>query len=142
MSEVDQRDVVPCDKQRILIVDDEKTIREVFTQVISYGLPECRIDVAINGAEAVESFRTIHHGLLLMDLKMPIMDGETAFHKIEEICKAENWEMPPVIFCTGYAPSEELRKIIANSQLHSLLHKPVTNDVLLQAISHHLQVGP
>jgi CheY-like chemotaxis protein len=134
MNTTDRQNSVPCDKQRLLIVDDESGIRNVFSKVLTCGLPHCRIDLAVNGAEAVDSFRTIHHGLLLMDLNMPVMDGEQAFYKIQEICEKEGWEMPAVVFCTGYNPSENVRKIVANSRIHCILHKPVSCDVLLEAL--------
>mgnify|MGYP001564990141 CR=1 FL=1 len=138
MNATDEQDRIPCNKQRLLIVDDENAIRAVFSRVLSYGLPHCRIDLAVNGAEAVDAFRAIHHGLLLMDLKMPVMDGEEAFCQIRDICEKEGWEMPAVVFCTGYNPSEGIRKIVANSRVHCLLHKPVSNDVLLEALKSRL----
>lgn len=125
---------LPCAARRILIVDDEKTIRDLFLQLMSYSLPQCRIDVAINGAEAVEAFRQVRHCVLLMDLKMPVMDGEKAFLEIQKLCEAENWAMPSVVFCTGYDPSDRLRSIIAGNPAHCVLRKPVTNEQLMDAI--------
>jgi CheY-like chemotaxis protein len=124
----------PPRSRRILIVEDEKSIRELFLQVISYGLPKCRVDVAVNGEEAVEEFREARHDVLLMDLKMPIMDGEQAFYEIEKICKAENWPMPSVVFCSGYAPSEVIRTLVAGNPAHCLLRKPVSSEQLMEAI--------
>lgn len=129
---------VPCNKNRILIVDDEKLIRQVFEQVLSYGLPNCRLDLAVNGAEAVEYFRTAHQGIVLMDLRMPVMDGETAFTEIQKICQAENWDMPSVVFCTGYNPSDKIRKAVANNRAHYLLLKPVSTDILLEVLKSKL----
>lgn len=134
----DQDGLVPCEKGRLLVVDDEKGIRLVFQQIVAYGLPDCRVDLAVNGAEAVEAFRAVHYSLVLMDLHMPVMDGETAFHKIQEICTTDGWEMPAVVFCTGYDPSPNLRQIVSNSDLHYLLRKPVANDVLVDVLRSRL----
>ncbi|MFC1498318.1 response regulator [Verrucomicrobiota bacterium] len=128
----------PCDKTRILIVDDEKMVREVFMRIMSFSLPDCRIDMAVNGAEAISSFREARHGVLLMDLRMPVMDGEEAFNKIEALCRENKWEIPAVIFCTGYVPSDDIQKIAENNRKHALLKKPVTNDVLIETIKSRL----
>ena len=44
---------------------------------------------------------------------MPIMNGEETFHETQAVCKEKNWEMPAVIFCTGYTPPESIREAIA-----------------------------
>lgn len=130
--------LAPCAPRRILVVDDEKAIRDVFSLVLSLGLPDSRIDLAINGAEAVNCFRDVHHAVLLMDLHMPIMDGETAFGEIEKICEEEKWQMPSVVFCTGYEPSNILRNMIDNNPDHCVLRKPVSNNILLSALKERL----
>ncbi len=135
------KQLVPCEKNRLLIVDDEPGIRSIFKQILSASLPGCVVDVATNGAEAIESFKTGHHTVLLMDLHMPVMDGETAFRKLEELCETENREMPSVVFCAGYEPSYELHKVIANSRRHFILRKPVTNEMLLDTIKVRLEMN-
>jgi CheY-like chemotaxis protein len=132
--------LTPCTPRRILVVDDEKAIRDVFSLVLSLSLPDCRIDMAINGSEAVNLFRDIHHSVLLMDLHMPVMDGEEAFSEIQEICKIENWQMPSIVFCTGYEPSNILRDKINNNPSHCVLRKPVKNNVLLDALRVRLEL--
>ncbi|OGV58847.1 MAG: hypothetical protein A2283_00685 [Lentisphaerae bacterium RIFOXYA12_FULL_48_11] len=125
--------ITECDKTRILVVDDQKTVRDVFKLLITYELPECRVDLAENGAEAVDLFKKEHDGILLMDLHMPVMDGQTAFHEIEKICMLEHCKMPAVLFCTGYQPPNGLNKVIENSE-HGLLLKPVSGDKLVAEI--------
>gem|GEM_PF-1939178 len=130
---------IPCNKGRLLIADDEKGIRSIFQQVVSYGMPNCRVDLAVNGLEAVESFRTNHQDVLLMDCCMPEMDGWTAFCKIQEICDKCQWEMPSVIFCTGYNPPSQLAQYLKDNSRHCLLLKPVRNEVLLKALSSRMK---
>ncbi|MBN2301242.1 MAG: response regulator [Lentisphaerae bacterium] len=130
----DSETIVPCSKGRLLIVDDEPGIRNVFGHILSNGLPNCLIELAVNGAEAVAAFSAVHHALILMDLHMPVMDGETAFYKIRDFCAEQKWEMPAVVFCTGYDPSLNLRKIVSSSESHYLLRKPVANDVLIEIL--------
>jgi CheY-like chemotaxis protein len=128
----------PCTPRRILIVDDEKAIRDVFQLVLTMGLPGCKADLAVNGAEAVSMFNDLHHELLLMDLHMPVMDGETAFYEIQKICDMNQWQMPSVVFCTGYEPSNMLKELIANQPAHCVLRKPVSNKILVDALKARL----
>ena len=130
--------VTPRDKGRILIVDDEKAIQRTFKVILSYELPEHKIDVADNGAEAVEAFGPEHHALLIMDLHMPVMSGQAAFSKIEQICKSRNWEMPSIVFCTGFAHPDMVKRVVDTNPLHCLLSKPVTSQTLLETVKSRL----
>jgi CheY-like chemotaxis protein len=124
--------------RRILIVDDELDICNLFVRIVKGDLPDCRVDMAVNGLEAVSTFREGHHSILLMDLHMPVMDGYTAFMEIQKLCAEENLEMPAVIFCTGYAPPLALEQFLAKTPRHCLLHKPASIEVLLRAIKARL----
>jgi CheY-like chemotaxis protein len=125
---------------RILVVDDEKNIRELFLALISLHLPKSRIDVAVNGTEAVELFRQTRPDIILMDIMMPVMNGEKAFVEIKRICSENKWQMPSVIFCTGYAPSDLIDMILKEDPRHCLLTKPVTNANLLKVIQERMPV--
>ncbi|MBN1671325.1 MAG: response regulator [Kiritimatiellae bacterium] len=126
------------DDLRILLVDDEEMIRSLFRMILSTALPEVQIDTAANGAEAVESFKALHPTLLVMDLNMPVMDGREAFKRIQETCSQEGRKMPPVIFCTGFAPPESIKKTVAETNQHVLLSKPVTEEALVEAVKKRL----
>ncbi len=134
-------DLVPCDTRRILIADDETPVREIFKMILAHGLPDCILDTAANGVEAVESFQKFHPGVLLMDMKMPLMDGQTAFYKIREACTEKKWAVPAVIFCTGFSPSPGVLSLTTPLGEYSLIRKPVPRDVLLDAIKKHLPIA-
>jgi len=70
--------------KKILIAEDEK-INRMYLEIILKDLP-VQIFWAVNGKEAVELFLE-HEGmdLVLMDIKMPLMDGEEATQRILEI---------------------------------------------------------
>ena len=116
------------------MVDDEESIRALFQVILAEELPGRRVDLAVNGQEALDSFRALHHAVLLMDLHMPVMDGHRAFCEIENLCRKGNWEMPAFVFCTGYAPPDELVNAIGGSSRHCLLFKPVSTDTLVGAV--------
>ncbi len=130
--------VVSRNKDRILLVDDEATIIKLFQMIISSALPGCEVETANNGKEALDLFAEHHHGCIVMDLHMPVMDGQTAFKEIIELSKRKGWEPPAVVFCTGFAPPDMVNRIVADSSLHCLLSKPVRGEVLVEAIRNRI----
>ncbi|MDP6525483.1 MAG: ATP-binding protein [Kiritimatiellia bacterium] len=123
-----------CDNQRVLIVDDEQGIQNSFKLLLLSAFPSLQIDLASNGEEACEAFREGRHAVLLMDLHMPVMDGYTAFREIERLSQDSQWEMPSVVFCTGYVPPHPVRDIVENQKKHHLLRKPVPCETLVETV--------
>ena len=70
---------------KVLIVDDEKLIRDVIKE---YLLEEnMEVIEASNGMEAIEKINNADINLIIMDIMMPGMDGYSAYKKIKEIKK-------------------------------------------------------
>jgi CheY-like chemotaxis protein len=128
----------PCDKSRLLLVDDEESIRFLFHMILCEELPQLDIDLAENGEAALNIFREKHHALLVMDLHMPVMDGRAAFEAIRETCEIRGWEVPCFVFCTGFVPSDDITKAVQGDNRHCLLTKPVTAEVLAETVSSRL----
>jgi len=122
------------ERARVLVVDDSEAIRTLFQVMLSMALPDVEIDTADNGQAAVEAFVRNRHSVLLLDLNMPVMDGPAAFRRIAEMCALHDWEMPRVVFCTGYAPPPMVRDIVDKPSRHRLLCKPVTEESLVQTV--------
>ena len=79
------KDQVSFEGQRILLVEDNHVNIIVTKKFLEkWGL---KVDVAINGLEAVNHARAIGYDLILMDLHMPLMDGFEATKKIREFNK-------------------------------------------------------
>ena len=72
----------PTRKRRILVVDDEKNIR--LTVQHSLIAADYEVDTASNGAEGLERFHDGHYDLILMDLRMPQMNGIEMLREIRE----------------------------------------------------------
>ncbi|MFT5114419.1 MAG: two-component system response regulator AlgR [Parasphingorhabdus sp.] len=82
---------------KILIVDDEQLARERLKQLVSGLRPEIELFEATNGREALFTVNATNPDLVLMDIRMPVMDGlESAMH----ISRMQN--PPPIIFTTAY----------------------------------------
>lgn len=127
------------DKPRILVVDDEPSIVNLFKLILENYIQDVPVDKASNGAEALEMFNAQRYDVIVMDLHMPIMDGQTAFLEIETICAKRGWRMPSVVFCTGYAPRDAVKKAISEGQRHTLLNKPVRSEILVNAVQTRLE---
>ena len=125
-------------KTRILVIDDETTIRETFQRCLESHFPEYEISFAANGAEGIDIFGVEPHDVIILDLKMPIMDGRKTFHEIEMICEDRSIDMPSVILCTGYMPSDEERALVEKNASCSLLLKPVNAETLAKAVENAL----
>lgn len=118
----------------ILIADDELMIRRLFGMIISSEFREALIEHAADGKEAVAKFSKGRFDLIVMDLQMPGQDGRESFFEIQRVCLANQWTIPPIIFCTGFTPSESLAGIIKDSSIHCLLRKPIKAENLLEAV--------
>jgi CheY-like chemotaxis protein len=87
------------EKKPILVVDDEKNIRLTLSQSLeSLGFP---IQTAVNGEEALQKLEEAEFGLLLLDLKMPGMDGMEVLHRVRD-----RWPTIPVIIITAHGTIE------------------------------------
>ena len=126
-------------KRKVLVVDDEPMVRTTFKLILSSEIPDMEIETAENGAEAYETFCDIRPNVLLMDLHMPVMDGEEAFDRIMKACDDNAWEKPSVVFCTGYDPSDRLREMVRNEPRHHVLNKPVDGKVIVDIVRSRLE---
>jgi len=83
-------------RPRILVVDDEASVRDVLSKTLS--LAEYEVEVAADGRSALERLKLMPYDLLITDLKMPGVDGLTL------IREARRYHPDlPVIVITGFS---------------------------------------
>lgn len=112
---------------RVLIVDDEKLARDRLRELLSDIGDYTVIGEAMNGNEAVEKTMELNPDILLMDIRMPGMDGlEAAMH----LMGSEN--PPSVIFTTAY-DQHALDAFEVNAVDYLL--KPIRKDRLANALA-------
>lgn len=133
--------LAPCREKSVLLVDDEELIIKHFSNFMNNAFPDASVEAARNGAEAVKRFEQGHHRLILLDCIMPGMNGEDAYAAIEKICEERDWQMPNIIFCTGFMPSEKIRELAEGGNSNHLLTKPISKEDLMTAISPFMNAG-
>ncbi|UZE94706.1 fused response regulator/phosphatase [Alkalimarinus alittae] len=115
----------------VLIVDDQRTNREILTWILKDLGHEC--DQAENGEEAVNIVKAKAPDLILMDVVMPVMDGYQATKEIKQHLGSQ---YVPVIFLTGLADKSTLIKCLESGG-DDFLSKPVDEIVLLAKMNAH-----
>ena len=92
----DERPGARSARKRVLVVDDEASIRDLLSKTLA--LAEYEVDTAGDGNAALDRMRTGGYDLLIADLKMPGMDGLTLIRQAKKI-KADL----PIIIITGFS---------------------------------------
>jgi osomolarity two-component system sensor histidine kinase TcsA len=93
------------------------------------GLGFAKVDVAIDGAEAVQKAKQnpLFYDLILMDISMPVLDGVAATMQIRELGLDT-----PIVAMTANALKEDVSSYLANG-MNDYVPKPVDRQVLLKA---------
>jgi two-component system, response regulator, stage 0 sporulation protein F len=86
-------------KAKILVIDDEESIRSLLDTILRRK--GYNVILADNGPNGLERFRKEHPDVIVLDLKMPGMDGLTV---LQEIRRADSSQ--PVIVLTGAGTPE------------------------------------
>lgn len=101
---------------RILIVDDQKGVRRLLEEL--FKKDGWDVSVAVDGAEAVEVAVQLQPDIILMDMKMPNMNGLEASQKIIEQCPDLC-----IIMMTAYGEMEVVRAAL-DSGVKKCITKP------------------
>jgi CheY-like chemotaxis protein len=131
-------DAVPLegDGERVLLVDDEASVRDVTRQTLrSHGY---EVEVAADGAEAVARFAEDPGSfeLVITDVMMPIMDGPATVHALRSI-RSE----VPIIATSGLDAAGYTGKVVTVGADH-VLAKPYTATALLALVRQVLDEHP
>jgi DNA-binding NarL/FixJ family response regulator len=111
---------------RVLIADDQDLVRHGLRMILELGGVEV-VGEAADGAAAVSAAIELHPDVVLMDLRMPVMDGIEATARIARATTAR------VIALTTFDTDEHVAKVIRAGAIGYLL-KDVTADGLLEAV--------
>ena len=116
--------------KRILIAEDNDSNFILMTYILKKYY---QFDRAKNGQEAVDMVEKNNYDLILMDIKMPVMDGMEATRLIKE--KQPNL---PIIALTANAFDSD-RQLALEAGCDEFLPKPISSDVCLKTISKFIE---
>lgn len=116
---------------KILIIDDEKGVREEFSSVLREKDHE--VDTAFNALEGIEKARAQSYDLIFLDVLMPKMEGREALEKLKQICKS------PVVVMSGYLPAHKEGEILKTGAF-ACLKKPLDLDKVWELIQKALEM--
>jgi two-component system, sensor histidine kinase and response regulator len=115
----------------VLLVEDNPVNQLVATRMLQ--LEGCEVDLAANGAEAVERALVRAYDLVLMDCHMPVMDGFEATRRLHERFDAST--RPPILALTASVLDED-REQCRRAGMDAALAKPLQRAALAAALSH------
>jgi excisionase family DNA binding protein len=118
------------DRPRVLVVDDEASIRELLSKTLA--LAEYEVDTAPDGRTAIERLRLGHYDLLIADLKMPGLDGLSLIREAKRL-KSDL----PVIIITGFSTESSAIEAV-NLGVAGYLTKPFRVPQVLAAAARAL----
>ena len=118
----------------VLVVDDNATNRMVAQSLVE--MFDCTSEAAEDGEEAVEAVRNGRFDLILMDIKMPRMDGVAATHAIRALPGALG--AIPIIALTANADPDDAAGYLA-AGMNGVVEKPMKPEQLLAALQQALE---
>jgi len=124
---------IKFNRQKVLVADDVQSNRLLLSEILSiYGL---NVLIALNGKEAISIAKNNDPDIILMDLRMPVMDGYEAIKVLKGNNRLKNI---PVIVLTASAmksTEEDIKKI----KCDGYIRKPVDRYELIAELKKYLK---
>jgi len=122
-------------RKKILVVDDEIDIVGWLKHFLTHSGYE--VAEAYDGIQALEAVRQDPPDLILLDLKMPRMDGRTTLRRLRE--RPETREIPIVLLSANPVSDETERAQMLSLGVRRFLQKPVTAEELVAEVQKQLR---
>lgn len=120
----------------ILLAEDSTESRQIIGHYLES--PDVQIDLAENGAVALEMFRLADYDVVLMDIQMPVFDGYRSMQEMRAWEQKQGLRRSPVIAMTAFADTEYVQKCL-RAGFDGYLTKPVQKEKLLAALRRHVR---
>lgn len=115
----------------VLVADDNRANAVLLSRML--GPSGIRLLIAHDGREAVDMYCQVRPDLVLMDMRMPILDGVEATREIRHLETERHWPRTPVIALTANAFAED-RALCTDAGMTGFLTKPLRKRDLLEAM--------
>ena len=109
---------------RILVVDDESSIRNTLREILEFE--KYQVDEAGDGMDALARVKQEDYDVVLMDIKMPKMDGMDALERLELLCPDL-----PVIMISGHANIDTAVEAVKKGAFDFISKPPDLNRLLI-----------
>jgi DNA-binding NtrC family response regulator len=109
---------------KILIIDDEKAIRKTMREILEYE--SYQVDEAENGIDGLNKLRDEHYDIVLLDIKMPKMDGMEVLEEAQKV----NPDVP-VIMISGHGTVESAVEAVKKGAFDFISKPPDLNRLLI-----------
>lgn len=120
-------------KQKLLIIDDELDMLQGLQRVLSYELQDVQVDISSQPQQALRMLQDKNHDLVLLDIRMPEMDG---LELLQEIKKIDPWIT--VLMMTAYSSIEVAVQSIKLGA-YDFISKPFEMEDLLRLLQKALE---
>jgi CheY-like chemotaxis protein/signal transduction histidine kinase len=127
-SQSQKKDDIPLENANILLVEDDKVNQKIMVLTLKKYVKS--IEVAQNGKEAIEKIGQKKYDLILMDIRMPFMNGYKTTRKIRETEAGTNLHVP-IIAVTANALEGDKEKCL-DAGMDDYMSKPLKTDDLLR----------
>ena len=118
---------------KILVVEDTYFNQMLVVEILKKHIQNVEIEVAENGKIALEKVKQQSFDLILMDIKMPVMDGYEATKRIRKFEKVTERNIP-ILAVTANALPEQLEKC-KDAGMNDHITKPIDEKILLEKIA-------
>lgn len=116
--------------KKILLIDDEKEIHSIIKEY--FPKDQYRLISAYDGLEGLMKCKNEEFDFVLLDFKMPKMDGPRFYQQFRDLQALKKVESTPIIFISGFIDDLKHRKITWNKC--EFLLKPFQKEDLIQKI--------
>jgi PAS domain S-box-containing protein len=124
-------------RSRILVVDDEADIVGWLKHLLTHS--GYRVAEAYDGIQALESVAAEKPDLILLDMKMPRMDGRTTLRRLR--AEEEYRDIPVIVLSANAVTDDAERRQLVDLGVKEFMNKPVTVEQLTAEIQKHLETG-
>ena len=122
----------------VLLVEDNKINQKLAVSLLKkLGITPA---LAANGSEAVEQYKKDRIDLILMDMMMPVMDGEEATRVIRTFEKANGRNLTPIIALTANTMKGDRERYLA-SGIQGFVSKPIDPEILKSELERVIQAS-
>ncbi len=118
---------------RILLVEDAPLNQLVATELIKKWLVDPVVDLAENGEEAIQKVQQYEYDIILMDVKMPVMDGLEATRRIRNL-KDSFYKTIPIAGLTANVIPQQIEECL-QAGMDGFIAKPIRQEDFMRTIT-------